>query len=160
MCVVSDKVKFCTCAHAKRPINYWVLHRFTKKKYELIMGDIDFPFDQDPAQFQHNQAVFLQRLQEEDAFDTPMHFKAKDILEIILSGKGISGGFHCYTYRFKKGMWIIDEQLRPFDLENYYDEVQRGTFRHIRARKSKGVEAEPSSLPTKRGGQANDVKTD
>ena len=82
MCVVSDKIKFCTCvegafeedAYEELP-HYWLLHRFNNQKDLMIMGMPVMPTDYLHPNYLLNAQTLGDRLNEKDAFDTI--FKSK-----------------------------------------------------------------------------------
>ena len=130
MCVVSDKIKFCTCvkgSYRKLP-NYWLLYRFSKKKDIQCMGMPIFPYELMQSNYNVNQQTIIKRLNEGDAFDKKIEFKSKDLLEIVLnnlSDKDSKKMIFCFVY--KKGNWVAEE-YDPFDLMNRYDELTFGNF--------------------------------
>lgn len=55
MCLVSDKIKFCTCDEEDIEIeelnNYWILYRYNPDKFEKIVGMFILPRE-DPSFFE------------------------------------------------------------------------------------------------------------
>jgi hypothetical protein len=129
MCLVSDKVKFCTCKSINRLKHYWIIYRFNKNKNELILGQPIFPSDLISPFYETNQATFLKRLNELDAFDTPIKFKTKDLIEIVLNSNDYENSL-TYAYKYSKGKWEITEHY-CYDLLSRYDEQERGKFKKI-----------------------------
>ena len=86
MCIVSDKIKFCTCVDVsvENLKHYWILYRFNKDKNYDCMGMPMMPTSMRDLSFEENQSTLLNRLNEPDAFDVPLKFKAKDLLEIVI----------------------------------------------------------------------------
>jgi hypothetical protein len=85
MCIISEKIKFCTCTKTsvEKLKHYWILYRYTKGKEEFCMGEPMMPTSMRDLSFEENKSTILNRLNEPDAFDVSMEFKAKDILEIM-----------------------------------------------------------------------------
>ena len=76
MCIVSYKIKFCTCvegdfeedAYVELP-HYWLLHRFNNQKDCEVMGMTVMPSDYLHPNYLLNAQTFGDRLNENDAFD-------------------------------------------------------------------------------------------
>lgn len=136
MCIVSDKIKFCTCANS--PVenlkHYWILYRFVKDKEEYCMGEPMMPTSMRDLSFEDNQATLLNRLNEPDAFDVPLKFKAKDLLEIVINNTSDFYETFTYTFKFKKGKWEAEE-TDPFDIMNNFDEENSGKIKSALKRK-------------------------
>ena len=98
MCIVSDKIKFCTCVDGEVNLiqlnNYWILYRFNSKSAievrPLVVGK--FIETSDPI-FEINQETILKRIHEADAFDFPIKFKNKDTLVIHLNNNSLKFRF-------------------------------------------------------------------
>ncbi|MFT5251128.1 MAG: hypothetical protein ACI87N_000099 [Flavobacteriales bacterium] len=131
MCIISDKIKFCTCA--KGPFaklkHYWILHRYTKEKRELYMGLPLLPTDMIDLDFVENQSALLKRLNESDAFDIPIVFKPKDLLEIVINNTPDFHEAFTYSFKYNKGKWMTHE-TSPFDLMSHFDEEQFGKIKN------------------------------
>jgi hypothetical protein len=139
MCIVSDKITFCTCANG--PVenlkHYWILYRYVKDKEEFCMGLPMMPTSMRDLSFEENQATLLNRLNEPDAFDVPMKFKAKDLLEIVINNN--ASDFYetfTYTFKFKKGKWQAEE-TDPFEIMNDFDEENSGKIKSVLRRNIK-----------------------
>ncbi len=79
MCIVSDKIKFCTCisgSYEELP-HYWLLYRYDKKKKLLCIGMPSMPLYFLQPNHQVNKQTLLKRLNESDAFDNKISFKPK-----------------------------------------------------------------------------------
>ena len=109
MCIVSDKIKFCTCgegafeedAYEDLP-HYWLLHRFNKQKDLMIMGMPVMPLDFLQPNYLLNAQTLGERLNENDAFDKIIAFKPKDQLEIVinnLSDNAADRMTFCFIYK-------------------------------------------------------------
>ena len=88
MCIVSDKIKFCTCefgSYDELP-HYWLLYRYNKNKLWIVEGSADMPIGYlTNSPYALNVETFIKRLNEPDAFDKPIKFKSKDRIEIVLN---------------------------------------------------------------------------
>ena len=130
MCIVSDKIKFCTCANGsvENLKHYWILYSFNKDKNFACMGEPMMPTSMRDLSFEENQSTLLNRLNEPDVFDVPLKFKAKDLLEIVINN---TSNFHetfTYSFKFKKGKWEAEE-TDPFDIMNHFDEENSGKIK-------------------------------
>ncbi len=131
MCIVSDKIKFCTCAKGsvEKLKHYWILYRYSKDKDLFCMGEPMMPTSMLDSSFEENQNTLLNRLNEPDAFDVPLTFKAKDLLEIVVNNN--ASNFHepfIYSFKFKKGKWEAEE-TDPFEIMNHFDEENSGKIK-------------------------------
>lgn len=130
MCIVSDKVKFCTCKDIdlKDQPNTWILYRYNPEKEIRIMGSLAFPAYKYEPEYEINRETFLMRLNEEDAFDVPIDFHEKDRIDISIETT-VNGqpeqAFYCYKYH--NGKWE-GQEYDPFELENHFDELKKGKF--------------------------------
>ena len=134
MCVVSDKIKFCTCvdgSYEDLP-HYWLLHRFNNKKNLIVMGMSVMPLDFLQASYLLNAQTLVNRLNETDAFDKIIEFKPKDQLEIVinnLSDDELDRMTFCFI--FKKGKWI-EKEYDTFEIMSHYDELAFGDFDELK----------------------------
>ena len=137
MCIVSDKIKFCTCANGsvENLKHYWILYRYIKDKEEYCMGEPMIPTSMRDLRFEENQFALLNRLNEPDAFDVPLMFKAKDLLEIVINNTSDFHETFTYTFKFKKGKWEAEE-TDPFDIMNHFDEENSGKIKSVLKRKT------------------------
>jgi hypothetical protein len=135
MCVVSDKIKFCTCvegafeegAYEELP-HYWLLHRYNNQKGLMVMGMPVMPLDYLQPNYLLNAQIVGDRLNEKDAFDKIIEFKPKDQLEIVinnLSDDELARMSFCFI--FKKGKWI-KKKYDTFEIMSHYDELAFGNF--------------------------------
>lgn len=136
MCLVSDKIKFCTCAanDVEKLKHYWKLYRFDKDKGIMCLGETYFPTSMRDTNFKVNKTTVLNRINESDAFDIPLELKPKDLLEIVINNnvKGIDP--FTYIFKYIKGKWkAIGED--PFEIMNNYDEEQTGKIKAALKRK-------------------------
>ena len=87
MCIITEKIKLCTCkaSSTNRLQHYWVLYRRNKDKNEIIVGELMLPSFEwfHPNEFKKNYVTLENRVNEGDVFDVPIAFKAKDVLELV-----------------------------------------------------------------------------
>ncbi|MBK8700279.1 MAG: hypothetical protein IPN29_12415 [Saprospiraceae bacterium] len=131
MCIVSNKIKFCTCAKDPDELtNSWVLHRYVGDKNISVMGMMIDPSDMIDENFKPNEEILLARLQEKDAFDFIPKFKENDRMEISMRyPKGNIKEVY-FTFSYQQGNWQ-PEELNPFELTEHYDVVKRGELINI-----------------------------
>jgi len=135
MCVVSDKIKFCTCltgSYEELP-HYWLLYRFNKEKDLQCMGMPVMPLDFLQINYKLNAQTIGNRLNEGDAFDKAIVFKPKDQLEIVINNLSVDDRERMtFCFRYKKGKWV-HEEYDVFELMNRYDELAFGNFNELEA---------------------------
>jgi hypothetical protein len=134
MCIVSDKIKFCTCevdSYDELP-NYWLLYRYNKNKLWIVEGSADMPIGYlIDSQYAINVETFIKRLNEPDAFDKPIKFKSKDRIEIVLNNLSENENDRMtFCFEYRKGAWL-DNPYDGFELMNEYDEVEFGNFSQL-----------------------------
>jgi hypothetical protein len=135
MCVISDKIVFCTCetgSYEDLP-HYWLLYRFNKQKDLMCVGEPMIPYDFLQLNYSINKDTLAKRLNEKDAFDKIIEFKPKDQLEIVfnnLAKAEIERMTFCFKY--KGGKWVA-EDYDIFELMNRYDELVFGNLEKIEA---------------------------
>lgn len=122
MCIVSDKIKFCSCT--KRSVheldNYWLLYRFNKDKNDILIGEPILPASLTDNHYEVNCITLASRLHEADAFDMPVNFKDKDQFTIVFNNL-FDEKRSVYHFKFTKGKWVSIE-VDPFELMGRYDE--------------------------------------
>lgn len=130
MCIISNKIQFCTCASSavNQLKHYWIWYRFNKLKNVMILGEIILPMDFIEVNYKKNQVTLLDRLNQQEAFDQPLDFKSKDILEIGINNNAKDKEGVYYTFEFKKGTWQIMD-YDPFYLANNFDEKKFGKIK-------------------------------
>lgn len=137
MCLVSDKIKFCTCAtyDVEKLKHYWKLYRYNTDKNNFIIGITVLPDLLIDIHYDINHSTILARLNESDAFDIPLQFNAKDVLEVVINNLD-KNDFRAATYyfKFKKGKWK-QSFSNYFEISNYYDEEQSGKIKSALKRK-------------------------
>ena len=138
MCIISNKIQFCSCANdtVEKLKHYWILHRYANEKREICMGLPMMPTSMSDLNFVENQAVLLKRLNEPDAFDVPIEFKPKDQLEIVINNRPNFYDAFTYSFKYYKGKWTSVE-TDSFDLMNRFDEEQCGKIKNALKRNSK-----------------------
>lgn len=133
MCLVSNKIKFCTCVEGSFEDlpHYWLLYRFVNKKDLQCMGMPIMPLDFLQPNYQLNSQTLENRLNEADAFVKSIEFKLNDQLEIVINNLAedeIKRMTFCF--KFKKGKWV-EEAYDTFELMNRYDELAFGNFENL-----------------------------
>jgi len=134
MCLVSDKIKFCTCDEEDIEIeelnNYWILYRYNPDKFEKIVGMFILPRE-DPSFFELNKETILKRLKDPDAFDIPIVFKSRDrLLVSINNDKENIEEDMTYLFKFTRGKWK-PIAYEPFHLMEEFDQYKKGTFDNL-----------------------------
>jgi hypothetical protein len=126
MCKITSKIKFCTCkaASTEKLKHYWALYRRNKDKNDILMGLPVMPNDWMELDFEKNKFILENRLNDADAFDVPLVFKAKDMLEIVFNNHDYEKRL-VYGFKFKNGKWKTDE-IDDFYLMGFCDEVAFG----------------------------------
>ncbi|MFV8392817.1 hypothetical protein [Flavobacterium sp. LB2P6] len=124
MCIVSNKIKFCSCAtnNVQKLKHYWVWHQYNKDKNIMIVGEVFLTFDEYDPDYKSNQNTILKRLTKEDAFDKKLEFKNKDVIEIVLNNNSEKDS-RTYCFQFKNNTWK-KKKYDPFELESKYDEKE------------------------------------
>ena len=98
------------------------------------MGEPMMPTSMRDLSFEDNQATLLNRLNEPDAFDCPLKFKAKDLMEIVINNTSDFYETFTYFFKFKKGKWMAEE-ADSFDIMNHFDEEKSGEIKSALIRK-------------------------
>jgi|688.fasta_scaffold106862_2 hypothetical protein len=139
MCLVSEKIKFCTCLtdSVDKLNNYWILHRFNANKEDFVLGITIMPSEYTDAHFLENTQTLVNRLNAPDAFDMPMTFNEKDQFELVINNHAKEEGQRLtYCFRHTKGAWI-KEPYDVFELMNQYDEFMFGKMKGIKKKLNK-----------------------
>lgn len=126
MCIISNKLKLCTCStkdvyHLK---NFWVLHRFVKGKEIITLGEVMLPYFNPLVNVKLNEATLLKMLNEGNIFDFDIELKNKDLLHLAFKFKG-SEDYNDYGFEFKKGKWGI-LGYDPLSWMWHHDEYRSG----------------------------------
>lgn len=133
MCIVSDKIKFCTCeveSYDELP-HYWLFYRYNKNKEWYVVGSTQMPDDFLKPNYTLNAETFIKRLNEPDAFDKPIKFKSKDRIEIVLNNLSENESDRMtFCFEYKKRLWS-EIEYNFFELRNEYDEVVFGNFSQL-----------------------------
>lgn len=134
MCVVSDKIKLCTCISEDLDVeelnHYWILHRHTKKKDLQILGTPSLPTSMLDENFELNKDKLVTRVNEPDVFDKPLNFHKKDRLELVFNNlsNDYDKIFH-YEFEWTGEKWIhVDHEA--FHLMNHYNETSSGEIQN------------------------------
>ena len=127
MCLVSEKIKFCTCVdkevYLEQLNNYWILYRYNSE------SRIEKGFDQmkiekfiEPAPdsiFKINEDIILKRIHEPDAFDFPIKFRNKDTLVFHFNNNSDnSADKFTFQYRYERRKWKAQYYGSAFSDEN------------------------------------------
>lgn len=129
MCLISGKIKFCTCkaTSAEKLQNYWVLHRRNKNKNEIIVGEVVLPYDLIDLNYETNQTILEKRVNEPTAFDVPLVFKNNDVLEIVFNNNEFYKRT-VYGFKYHKSQWKIHE-IDTFHLIGHFDKISFGKIK-------------------------------
>ncbi len=121
MCVVSDRIKFCTCTSGStRSLDsYWVIYRLGKSKETIVLGMPSMPQGWSDVNYEYNRLVILERLNQPDAFDKPLDLQINDKLHIVFNHLSKTKSEIIYAYKYKKNKWVKDE-YDWFELENHH----------------------------------------
>ena len=130
MCVISDSIKFCTCAKGSiRSMDcYWILVRIGNPKENWIIGEPILPFDFLDSEYESNRLTLLKRLNEPDAFDKVLDIQINDKLHIVFNNLSKMKPQIVYAFHYYDGKWVEDE-YDWFELENHHHKkVAKGNF--------------------------------
>lgn len=121
MCVISDGIKFCTCANGSMKLMdcYWILYRIGNPKENWIIGEPMMPFGFLDSDYESNRLTLLNRLNEPDAFDKALDIQINDKLHIVFNNLSKMKPQIVYSYQYSNGKWVEDE-YDWFELENYH----------------------------------------
>jgi hypothetical protein len=133
MCILSDKIKFCTCPsdmNVEELPQYWVLNRYNPAKQTVVIGSAMLPTSLRDLSFNENRSLILTALNSGVAFDKEIEFQPKDCLEVVLSNQPSSAETFVYMFEFKNKKWVPVEK-DVFKLQNESDEVLKGYFKYL-----------------------------
>lgn len=129
MCSISNKIKFCTCTNdrAVKTGNYWMLFRGDLNGRLMYVGESVLPTSILDLNFELNRETLLNRLSENDAFDTPIEFKERDVLMITVNAdwKESKNVTYEYFFEYLRGQWESTE-YDQLDLLNKLEEYKFG----------------------------------
>ncbi|MBC5837805.1 hypothetical protein [Flavobacterium muglaense] len=131
MCLISDKIQFCSCAatSVNQLKHYWVWYRFNKEKNLMVMGEVMLPnFILNPD-FAKNKEILKIRLNQKDAFDTVLDFKSKDLLKIVIDHAIPHTDKTTYLFEYKKDNWH-SKKYDTFYIASHYDEKEFGKIKN------------------------------
>jgi len=131
MCIISDKIKFCTCVDDTIELDelnhYWILNRFNKDKDIHSLGTVMPPFNKFSKDYLINQQKLSNALSIVDSFDKPIHFKESDRLKIILNNKSENyEDVMQFDYEYKSGKWHNIDDEDPFYIMDHFDGIYSG----------------------------------
>ncbi len=131
MCIITEKIKLCTCkaSSTNRLQHYWVLHGQNKDKNEIIVGELMLPSFEwfHPNEYKKNYATLENRVNEDDVFDIPIVFKAKDVLELVFNNNDDTKRA-TYHFKYYNKKWIKHE-IDLFDLMGSFGELKFGKIK-------------------------------
>lgn len=133
MCVVSDKIKFCTCVEGSYEDlpHYWLLYRFNKQNDLIFIGEPVIPYDLLKLNYNLNKETLAKRLNEAHAFDKVIEFKPKDQLEIVINNLADAESERMtFCFKYNIGKWVAEE-YDTFELMNSFDEFAFGNFKNL-----------------------------
>ena len=139
MCLVSDKIKFCTCVSGSvdKLQNYWIWHHYVNGSMETCLGLSMMPTSLTDPNFIINETTLLNRINETDAFDFPIQPLNKDLFEIVINNQAADYENRVtYTFIYKKGKWIVSD-ADSFTIINHYKEEKSGKIKSALKRKTK-----------------------
>ncbi len=121
MCLVSEDIKFCTCARGSISSmdSYWILIRLGKSKEDWVTGEPMMPFGFLDTDYESNRLILLKRLNESDAFDKVLDIQINDKLHIVFNNLSKLEQPIVYAYQFIKSKWVEDE-YDWFELKNHH----------------------------------------
>jgi len=110
MCIISDKIKFCTCFDEDIEVeeldHYWVLLRYNEDRNSITFGTILPPLDKFSKNYIKNQFKISNALLEKEAFDKPINFKEKDRLQIVINNNADHyKDTMQFDFEYKLGKW-------------------------------------------------------
>ena len=137
MCIISDKLKLCSCKTENVELlkHYWILKRFTKKT-EWLVGEMMLPANIGETADRLNQTTIQNQLNSGNCFDVELNHQENDILELHFTYKVdpeihfnliCNGDFLAYSFKFKKEKWRKGE-YNTFAANLI--EVQKGNIRN------------------------------
>lgn len=142
MCLISDKIKLCTCSTEDldklRLKHFWILDRLVKGKNEMVVGMIAMPYPIDASINIHNQILLLEKLNEGNIFDKPMEFKQNDLLSITFTVAEYE--YITYGFIYRNGKWL-EKEYDPFVWMQHHNGIAGGKIRNpLNRRKRKNTE--------------------
>ena len=139
MCLVSDKIKFCTCVSGSvdKLQHYWIWHHYANGSKVNYMGMPMMPASMTDPNFIFNETTLLTRLNESDAFDFPIQPLNKDLFEIVINNHASDYEKRfTFIFLFKKGKWMVSD-ADSFTIMNHYEEEKSGKIKSALKRKIK-----------------------
>ena len=137
MCVISNKIKLCTCAETNIDIyefnHYWVLYRYNDQKYVVIEGQAILPCDMFVHKnYEENQLTISKALAEKSIFDKDIRYKEKDRLEIVINNNSDNiEEIMEFDFIYSSGTWQSITDYDPFYRANNYDEIASGEITEL-----------------------------
>mgnify|MGYP001016950309 FL=1 len=139
MCLVSDKIKFCTCVSGsvENLQHYWIWYHYVNGSQINYMGMPVMPTSMTDPNFILNEITLLARLNEPDAFDFPIQPLNNDLFEIVINNHASDNKEpFTYIFKFEKGKWMVSD-ADSFIIMNHYEEEKSGKIKSALKRKIK-----------------------
>lgn len=135
MCLVSDKIKFCTCAakSTEQLKHSWEFRRYDEERDYMVVGLTMEPYGIDELSNRLNQELLLQRVNDPTAWDTELNPKEKDRLLLNFNcGNNYQNLFYGFTYHNHK--WCAIE-YDTFEWMEKHHEESFGKIKNALAKK-------------------------
>jgi len=134
MCLISDKIKFCTCLDDTIEIeelnHYWVLNRFNYHKDIHSIGTVMPPFNKFSKSYLNNQLNLSNALLIKESFDKQINFEENDRLQITLNNKSDNyEDVMKFDFEYKSGKWHSVDEDDPFYVMDHFDEIYSGEIK-------------------------------
>jgi hypothetical protein len=135
MCVISDKIKFCTCLTDDVDVetlnHYWVLYEKSKGDVVcLVLGLVGLPTEFQDKHYHLNVSILENRLNDPDAFDFQTNFKNGEVIEIVINNCSKKHPCFTYTFKFSRGKWKHYD-VGNFELQSDFDEKAMGKLKSV-----------------------------
>lgn len=130
MCIVSDKLKLCTCniEELDKLKHTWVLYRIVKGKKHRVIGSIEPPYNIDSIADLKNAILLLQLLNEQSVFDSPVEPKPRDLLQLTFT-VGENNETVDYGFVYKGGRWR-EKKFDSFEWMYEHEEHMGGKIKN------------------------------
>jgi hypothetical protein len=112
MCIISDKIKFCSCENLPLGDYYWQIHR--RKEGFIVIGSVHLNNISENT-YLINVDTLLKRLSDADAFDFEYLPEEDDKFSVTLMIDKSKMDYQEYFFKFKKGKWDFISSLDPYE---------------------------------------------
>ncbi len=114
MCIVSNKLKLCTCnidfSQIEQLDNYWILYKYAKQTTgNFIIGEPMMPAWFTLESHEVNAEQLVKLLNTENVFDVELELKNKHRLLISLKNELVEDGRDNYGFSYQKGKWSYED---------------------------------------------------